>query len=660
MISQQDLDMNLCEKQREQTQRRLNILGGHLRCENTSQLDMNNCSGNPKFLTKPNYETYKEMGKGIPNQRQKLAKWNGWGYKDTEFIMDDKKDVHITGNRYILSGKCVPSFRPWMEKFAELNVNYESPPQSWEQMKNKIPKPILCEGFLEEIKNAKCYKFISFDEEARLYHSHGHSCQEIFQLRYGKFKRCVDVVIYPGCHEQVEELVKIANKYANNVTIIPYGGGTTVSQALMCPENENRMIISLNMQEMNRILSVDYDSNTAVIESGAIGTDLLQELKDKYGLTIGHEPDSAEFSSLGGWVATRASGMKKNIYGNIEDMLVNVKIVTPTGTWSLPYDVPRKSTGPDLLQLFLGSEGTLGVVTEVTLRVRKAPECQIHGSVIVPDFETGVACLHEVANKRVAPASIRLIDNSQFQFGQSLKPKHDGTFEIVGDWFKKIYVTKVCGYDPEKMCVITLLFEGTEEEVNKQQKIIYDITAKYGGLKAGADNGMRGYLLTYLIAYLRDYGFEFYFMAESFETSVPWSKVIPLTKRVKERIIQSSKEKGVPSIPWVSSRVTQTYDTGACVYFYYGFIFRGLKDPIAVFSEIEAEARDEIILQGGSLSHHHGVGKLRKQWMPECVREQGLEILKALKQKVDPNNLFGNGNLGLTHAVLSVSETDKE
>ncbi|EFC36883.1 predicted protein [Naegleria gruberi] len=329
-------------------------------------------------------------------------------------------------------------------------------------------------------------------------------------------------------------------------------------------------------------------------------------------------------------------------------MLVNVKIVTPKGTWFLPCNVPHKSTGPDLMQLFMGSEGILGIVTEVTLRVRKCPECQVYGSVLVPDFEAGVACLHEVSNRRVATASIRLIDNSQFQFGQSLKPKQESKLEGLSDWFKGLYVTKVCGFDKEKMCVITLLFEGSQSDIDRQQKIIYDITAKYGGLVAGAEAGYRGYLLTYVIAYLRDYGFNYYFMSESFETSAPWSRVVPIIKKK----VPSNED--VPT-PWVSARVTQVYETGACIYFYYGFIFRGLQDPIKAFSEIEAEARDEILLQGGSLSHHHGVGKLRKEWMSQVVGDQGVEILKKLKNNVDPDNLFGNGNLGLTRADLSIS-----
>ena len=647
------------QQQMERAQRRMQMIGSHLQTtpssSNNNMVSSNVCAGgvptSPTLLTM----SKEKMGTGIPNKRQKLAKWNGWGYKDTDFTMDEKKDVYVTGDRYVLSGKCIPDFRPWFENFTGLDTRYASPAQSWPEMQQKIHKPVICKPFVDELKQANCFKYLSFDDEVRLMHSHGHCCQEIYQLRYGKFKRLVDVVIYPDSHDHVEKIVSIATKYPEQLTIIPYGGGTNVTQALLCPENEKRMIVSIDTQEMDRILSVDFESNTAVIEAGAIGIELQKELKDKFNLTLGHEPDSIEFSSVGGWVATRASGMKKNQYGNIEDMLVNVKIVTPQGTWSLPCNVPRKSTGPDLLQLFLGSEGTLGIVTEVTLRIRKIPDCEVYGGVVFPDFESGVACLHEVANKRVAPASIRLIDNSQFQFGQSLKPKQESMIEGLTDWFKGIYVTKVCGFDPEKMCVVTLLFEGTQEEVDRQQKIIYDITSKYGGLKAGAEAGSRGYLLTYVIAYLRDYGFNYYFMAESFETSVPWSNIVPMIKKVEERVKESAKKKGVPSVPWVSARVTQTYETGACVYFYYGFIFRGLSDPIKVFSEIESEARDEILLQGGSLSHHHGIGKLRREWMNEVVRDQGVDILKGLKQKIDPHNLFGNGNMGLTQADLSIS-----
>ncbi|KAI0207104.1 Alkyldihydroxyacetonephosphate synthase, peroxisomal [Lamellibrachia satsuma] len=193
-------------------------------------------------------------------------------------------------------------------------------------------------------------------------------------------------------------------------------GGTSVSGALECPEHEKRMIISLDTSQMTKILWIDEKNLTACLECGIVGQDLERRLAEK-GYCTGHEPDSIEFSSVGGWVATRASGMKKNIYGNIEDLVVHVKVVTPQGVISRNCQVPRISAGPDIQQFVLGSEGTLGVVTEVIMKIRPLPECQKYGSVVFPNFEKGVDCLREISRQRSAPASIRLMDNEQFQFG---------------------------------------------------------------------------------------------------------------------------------------------------------------------------------------------------------------------------------------------------
>jgi alkyldihydroxyacetonephosphate synthase len=167
----------------------------------------------------------------------------------------------VNGNRYLLSGKKLPAFREYFEKYVGVDVSEASPPQTIAEMLKKIPEPIICQSFLDELKQmGEPYKFISFDPENRLLHSHGHSCQEIYQLRHGKFVRLVDVVIYPSCHSDVEKIVKAAQNHP--VCIIPYGGGTTVSQSLMCPENEERMIISLDMKEMNSIKWIDFEVRT--------------------------------------------------------------------------------------------------------------------------------------------------------------------------------------------------------------------------------------------------------------------------------------------------------------------------------------------------------------------------------------------------------------
>ena len=443
-------------------------------------------------------------------------------------------------------------------------------------------------------------------------------------------------------HNDVVKIVNLCCKH--NVVLIPFGGGTSVSCAVECPAEERRMIVSLDTSQMNKILWIDEKNLTACCESGIIGQDLERRLSEK-GFCTGHEPDSMEFSSLGGWVATRASGMKKNIYGNIEELVVHVKMVTPQGVMEKSCQVPRMSSGLDIHHFIMGSEGTLGVVTEVTLKIRPLPTCKKYGSIVFPQFENGVNCLREVARQRCAPASIRLMDNQQFQFGAALKPEVKSLLTSFIDGIKKFYITKIKGFDPQKMSVATLLFEGSNEEVAAQEKRVYEIAAQFGGLPAGAENGERGYMLTFVIAYIRDMGFEYSVVAESFETSVPWDRCLDLCNNVKDRLFRECKEHGIQFPPYVTCRVTQTYDAGACVYFYFGFNYRGISNPVQVYEAIENLAREEILANGGSISHHHGVGKIRKQFLRQTVGDIGLESMRAIKNYIDPQNIFGNNNL---------------
>lgn len=178
------------------------------------------------------------------------------------------------------------------------------------------------------------------------------------------------MVVYPGCHDHCETIVKLAVKH--NVVIIPYGAGTNVTQALILPENETRMIVSLDMCRMSKIKWVDKENQMALVEAGIYGFDLEKAL-EPFGMVSGHEPDSAEFSTLGGWISTRASGMKKNTYGNIEDIVCNMTIVTPAGTYTKKSLWPRTSNGPDINHVVMGSEGNIGIITEAVIKVKPIP-----------------------------------------------------------------------------------------------------------------------------------------------------------------------------------------------------------------------------------------------------------------------------------------------
>ncbi|KAE8750586.1 hypothetical protein FOCC_FOCC002566 [Frankliniella occidentalis] len=546
----------------------------------------------------------------IPRNRLELLKWNGWGYKDSMF--DVKGDIlYFTGKRYPIGNQTLPYFTDWAI--------------------NKLGIDAL----------RISHSIAGLD---RLVRAHGQTLHDAFILREGAFERIPDVVVWPECHEDVVRIVEVAQKY--NVVVIPFGGGTSVSGAVSCPIKEQRTILSLDTSQMNRILWIDHGNLVACCESGIIGQDLERALQAQ-GYTTGHEPDSYEFSSLGGWVATRASGMKKNTYGNIEELLVSVRFVTPTGVLEKKTQVPRMSCGPDFNHIVLGSEGTLGVITEATIKIRPLPPSKKYGSIVFPDFESGVKCLREVARQRLQPSSIRLMDNEQFKFGQTLRPP-PGYLGLIIDGLKRMYITKIKGFNVDTMCVATLVFEGSQKkDIEHHEKKIYAIAANFNGIPAGEKNGERGYMLTFVIAYIRDLALEFNVVAESFETSVPWDRTITLCKNVKHRIGEECKTLGIDHY-FISCRVTQTYDVGSCVYFYFGFNWTSLpetSDPLSVYERLEEMARDEILASGGSLSHHHGVGKLRAKWFCGQVSPLGVQLYSATKKQLDPKNIFACGNL---------------
>ena len=252
--------------------------------------------------------------------RQDLLKWSGWGYKDSQFVAKEDT-IYFTGSRYPIGGEVsLKSFRLWVAtKFqVDLNDVLDEP-----QMPKQFPDPLICHDFLQGIKKLNIDH--SLNGEDRLIRCHGQTLHDIHTLRSGNFKRIPDLVLWPKSHNEVVEIVKLANTY--NVVVIPFGGGTSVSGAVTCPQDEiDRTISVLDTSQMNRMLWLDKTNLVACFEAGVVGQDLERVLA-KENLTMGHEPDSHEFSTLGGWVATRASGMKKNVYGNIEDLVVRVKMV---------------------------------------------------------------------------------------------------------------------------------------------------------------------------------------------------------------------------------------------------------------------------------------------------------------------------------------------
>lgn len=547
----------------------------------------------------------------------------------------------LTGSRYELSGQELPTLLPWIRGVMDLKLDPQDIHQS--QYPTRLPEPVMNQAALADLQKIFTAGALSFDPEVRLRHGHGHTQWEMYQIKYGHLSRVPDLVVYPSREDEVVELVQLAQKF--NLCLIPYGGGTSVTEALLCPDNETRMIISVDMQRLNQILWIDPVNRLAHIQAGAVGRHLASQLQ-KHGFTMGHEPDSVEFSTLGGWIATHASGMKKNKYGNIEDLVLDVQVVTADGLLTRNLVGPRESVGIDPRLLLFGSEGSFGIITSAIVKLFPLPEVQKYGSILFPDFAQGVNFMYALAQTGRAPASIRLVDNLQFQFGMALKPRSQG-LKALKSKIEKFIVTKIKKFDPQHMVACTLVFEGLAGEVDLQEKRVYQLAGKFGGMRAGAENGKKGYQLTFGIAYIRDFVMRHFILAESFETSVAWSQALDLCRNVKARLWHEHQKRQLPGKPFITCRVTQIYDTGVCIYFYYGFYHKGLENPSELYAELERAAREEILKSGGALSHHHGIGKIREPFLKQIKSPAMLEWNQRTKAALDPQNIFGAGNQGL-------------
>ncbi len=561
-----------------------------------------------------------------------------WGFRDSAFTVLENGSVKLLGSRYPLSGAELPDLLPWTSGVLGVTID----PKDIHEMSHtaKVPEPVEHPVFLSTIRKFLSEESISSDPDLRRRHGHGHTLEDMYAIKCEGLARVPDLVVFPTDERQVIALVQAAASH--DVCLVPYGGGTNVTDALRCPADEERLIVSVDMSRLNRILWIDPVNQTACIQAGAVGRHIEEQLAE-HGYTLGHEPDSIEFSTLGGWIATNASGMKKNRYGNIEDLVLDVHVVTPRGVLTREAVGPRESVGVDPRQLVFGSEGTLGIVTQAVVKVFPLPEVKRYDSLIFPSFEQGVAFAYDLTREGTPPASVRLVDNLQFQLSQTLKPKAVG-LKRMKRRAEKFFVTKLKGFDPVRMVACTLVYEGDRATVRDQERVVRRIARRYGGMRAGPENGKRGYQLTFSIAYIRDFVMKHYILGESLETSVPWSRVLELCANVKRRVAEEHRKHHLPGKPFISARVTQLYQTGVCIYFYLAFYHRGAEQPMRAFTEIEQSARDEILESGGTLSHHHGVGKLRQTFLPRIMSSTALEWNSEIKRAIDPGNVFGAAN----------------
>jgi alkyldihydroxyacetonephosphate synthase len=574
-----------------------------------------------------------------------------WGFSDSGFVIkstSSRQTVTMTGKRYRLCGQSMTKILPFIESELDIKINpmreFSTTSRRW----NTAIESELTLGDTEFL----CKTFAaSFSTEERVRHGTGHSLEDVIAVRNGSLMRIPDAVVWLTSEEEALKLVQAAQE--RNWCLIPFGGGTNVSNATRCPERtvEPRPIISVDMKKMNRILFLNEEDGLAHIEAGITGSGLIHEL-ERRGYTMGHEPDSIEFSTLGGWIATKASGMKRSRYGNIEDIVISTRVVTSRGVlWkgseNTAVVVGRVAEGMDVASFVIGSEGSLGIISSAVIRIWPLPEVRKFDSIVFPCFDDGLMFVRALSKKGPGsiPASVRLLDNAHFRLGQALRHDESSISGKVKEALTKLASYGILGnFNHQSVVCATIGYEGSHDEVKAQEATVKMLAASHGGVRLGSRIGKAGYDLTFMIAYLRDFALTYHVLGESFETFVPWSKIDQLIPATKRRLRDEHRKRFLPGVPFVGCRVTQLYHEGVCLYFYLCISFDGVENPSAVYSALEAAAREEILKNGGSLSHHHGIGKKRASQLSSRMSRAFAEALREIKAAIDQENIFGVRN----------------
>lgn len=535
-------------------------------------------------------------------------KWWGWGSPDFEFPMAEK-----------------PGLWPWIAKTLAVPEQPPAPPVPRSAI--ELPAPRRNEAFCAAASG------LSFDEDQRLVHSYGKSYPDLFNARRGLIRRAPDAVAFPASHAEVESLVKLAA--AHGVCLIPFGGGTNIVGGVN-PREFDGMIVTVSLARMNRLLSIDEYSGTAVIEAGALGPKLEADLQAK-GFSLGHYPDSFEYSSLGGWIATRSAGMQSDAYGKIEDMVVALKMVTPSGT-IVTRPTPASSAGPDLNRLMAGSEGALGIITECTMRVHRAPAVKDYRGFLFPSFKEGYAAIYETVSSGARPSLIRLQDEFETELAFNMKTPKTGVTGFVQRQMKKYL--KARGYGRPALMIVGV--EGEAGFVAARGKAARAILKKHRGFDLGQSVGKSWSKDKFNLPYLRDYVMDRRCMVDVAETATVWGNVLNLHDKVVAAMTEKFGAEGTPG--FVGCHISHTYSPGACLYFTYACRQQPGRELEQYYS-FKKFITELFLANGATLTHHHAVGTEHRPWMEREVSKTGVQALRALKASLDPDALMNPGKL---------------
>jgi alkyldihydroxyacetonephosphate synthase len=536
-------------------------------------------------------------------------KWWGWGVPGVAFHFEDK-----------------PGFAPFVAKAVGLDLHAVAPldPPSFDGL--QVPES-RDDGRIRAAAAAVVGDAaVTGDAMDRVVHTYGKSLRDLVRVRAGVLPRTPDLVVYPGTEDEVQALVTAL--VGLDAVLIPFGGGSNIAGSLEPDPAESRVIVSVDLGRLDRLLDIDEASGLARIQAGALGPVLEAQLNER-GWTIGHFPDSFTHSTLGGWVATRSSGMQSDKYGDIADIARGMRVARPGGLLEVrPY--PSASTGPSVRELILGSEGRLGVITEVTVQVHRVPAKRVIHAYFFPNWSAGLAAMQAIAAGDVHPTVTRVSDARETGFSLATAKESKGLSALAQRGLMAFLRRR--GWDLDELCLSFIGYEGEPDHVGRQRKAVERIVKEHGGIGVGTGPGVLYDQKKFDTPYLRDFLLDRGTAGDVSETAAPWSKLRP----VYDRTIAAAEEayRTLGRQGWIMCHLSHSYHAGACLYFTFAFVFGD--DPVGEYDVVKTAVQQAFADAGGSLSHHHGVGLEHAAWMPDAVSPEGVGVLQGLFAATDP------------------------
>jgi alkyldihydroxyacetonephosphate synthase len=495
----------------------------------------------------------------------------------------------------------------------------------------RLAPTTLTENTLSELRAIVGADGVSTEHSQRVIHAAGKGYPDLVRLRAGEPEGAPDAVVLAAGHDQVRAVLELCARAS--LAVVPFGGGTSVVGGVAPLRGEHSGVVALDMGRMAEVLELDRESLTVTVQAGARAPALERYLAAK-GLTLGHFPQSFEYVSLGGCAATRSAGQASSGYGRFERMILGLRLAAPAGDIDLPA-VPASAAGPGLRQLLVGSEGTLGVISELALRVREAPRERVYEGFFFEDFAAGVEALRRLAQEHALPEVARLSDEQETRMSLALA----GSGGVKGRLGRAYLGLR--GFR-ERGCLAILGFEGAAGELSGRRERALGLVRASGGLAVGRSPGEAWAKGRFSAPYLRDELLTLGVMVETLETATQWSNVRRLHAGVGRAISEALQACGTPGR--VMCHVSHLYETGASLYFTF-LAARRAEDEIGQWRTVKEAASRAISTGGGTITHHHAVGRDHAPWMAAEVGSTGLAALGALKAELDPAGIMNPGKL---------------